>query len=545
MVYSQVVIYLGGVNMVRLRNTLISFLIMTPMLIVSGELPSFAQEAFVVTVGQNKIFTEFNYHEAWFENDPNNSEPWPDQRTAVSDGNTANAALIAAPNHAGVAQARTGVYFQWDLGQYNWEDVKNWPVRITYKFSYEIAAQWTDWTGSGNAFVGCAGQGSWFDGIGFEEGTTGSRTDIVTVTLTNIPGNSRLITIGDIENAGRVLTVNAYSQAHSVALMQADNSSSSKITLTSIGIDFGEQGMIVNIGSGRCLRGQSLYGVAIVDCDNSETQIFTKLTDNTIRLGSDVCLDWLYGQVIVRACDGRSSQQWTMTDDGLLVSSNNKCAKVLMNSQMSGAEIRLAPCNLTAQSRLFKLIPAGTVVEQCFGAVGSKCEGIPFITPSGSRRPDGTQTVFVSVGSIAHDNCCLQNSDGVMCAQGNTDNNWWIPCKAEWEKAVRNTINNRQWTVNLGVDPFTPPYSLTHYTDDLTPAALPNRRLGLPSVDTVRFSTPNRLSSRYDIPSSVRETVSTRRFSAPAGTTLDWYDIDFCESRRADYRPKEGVIICR
>ncbi len=45
-----------------------------------------AQEDFVVTIGEDKIFTEYNYHDSWFEDDPNNPELWPEQREAYSDG---------------------------------------------------------------------------------------------------------------------------------------------------------------------------------------------------------------------------------------------------------------------------------------------------------------------------------------------------------------------------------------------------------------------------------------------------------------------------
>ena len=109
-----------------------------------------AQEDFVVIIGGDKVFTEYNYHDAWFENDPNNPEPWPDQREAYSESNTAYVSLSATPGHAGVAQALVGVDFEWDLGEYTWEEVKGWPIKFTINFSYQIEAYYVDGNGSAN-----------------------------------------------------------------------------------------------------------------------------------------------------------------------------------------------------------------------------------------------------------------------------------------------------------------------------------------------------------------------------------------------------------
>lgn len=201
--------------------------------------PSFAQENFVVTVGQDKLFTEFNYHDAWFENDPGNPLPWPDQRTAYSEGGIARVSLKAKPGHAGAAQALAGVAFEWDLGQYDWQEVQGWPVRITFCYSYTIAAHWTQWTGSGNAFVGFSGSPNpWYDGIGYEEGTVGSRTKTVTVTITTAPGDGHQLTVGDLEAWGRTLAVRSYCQAHSSAEWTATNTSSTRVIIESIAIEF-------------------------------------------------------------------------------------------------------------------------------------------------------------------------------------------------------------------------------------------------------------------------------------------------------------------
>ncbi len=92
--------------------------------------PVAAQEAAVVPFGEEVTITEMNYHAAWFEDDPNNQPP--SGREAESTGNTAQVALTAYPGEAGVAQAYVGVDFEWDLGPYTWDEVKELPVEVGY-----------------------------------------------------------------------------------------------------------------------------------------------------------------------------------------------------------------------------------------------------------------------------------------------------------------------------------------------------------------------------------------------------------------------------
>lgn len=225
--------------MFKMRASVVWLLALVSLTASLIALPALAQESFVVTVGQDKVFTDFNYHNAWFENDPGNPPPWPDQRTAYSEGRVARVSLKAMPGHAGAAQALVGVAFEWNLGQYDWEEVQRWPVKITFLYSYTIAAHWTQWTGSGNAFVGFSGSPApSYDGIGYEEGTVGSRTRSVTETITTAPGDGHQLTIGDLEAWGRVLYLHAYCQAHSVADQGATNSSSVRIVIKRITIEF-------------------------------------------------------------------------------------------------------------------------------------------------------------------------------------------------------------------------------------------------------------------------------------------------------------------
>lgn len=219
----------------------IRLFILVALSISLNVLPIAAQENFVVTVGQNKTFTEFNYHKTWFVNDPNNL-PLPEERKADSHDNIANVSLSATPGHAGEIQAFTGVSFQWNLGQYTWQQVQGWPVKITFEYSYEIAAYWTQFTGSSNAFVSFSGNNiSWYDGIGYEGRTVGSRTQNVTVTVTTI---GHQLTLGDLEAWGRVLFLQSYCQAHSVSNFEATNSSYANVTVKSIKIEFLESPLV-------------------------------------------------------------------------------------------------------------------------------------------------------------------------------------------------------------------------------------------------------------------------------------------------------------
>jgi pimeloyl-ACP methyl ester carboxylesterase len=186
-----------------------------------------AQEDFIVTIGQDKVFTEFNYHDSYFENDPNNPEPWPDQRVAYSEGNIAYVSLSATPRHAGEAHAWVGVEFEWDLGPYAWEEVKNWPVEVTIDFSYHIEAYWATGNGSANAGVHLPILTGWHDFIGYETGQSGSRGDTVSETC-----------ITTVEELGGGIIMEAYCQAHSVADGTSTHHSSAEIQISSIKIEF-------------------------------------------------------------------------------------------------------------------------------------------------------------------------------------------------------------------------------------------------------------------------------------------------------------------
>lgn len=193
----------------------------------------FAQEDYVVTVGEDKTFTECNYHDVGFQNDPNNLLPWPDEREASSDGNIAQVSLSATPGHAGQGYAVLGVMFDWDLGDYAWEEVQDWPVTIIIDFSYQLEAYYTMWTGSANSGIGPVGLVPWYDWIGYETGNTGVHSQTISQVFTTTT-DGRPLTVSESNN----ILISVFCQAHSAADLGAINRSSSEVTITRIKIEF-------------------------------------------------------------------------------------------------------------------------------------------------------------------------------------------------------------------------------------------------------------------------------------------------------------------
>ncbi|MCX7049460.1 MAG: alpha/beta fold hydrolase [Candidatus Sumerlaeota bacterium] len=190
---------------------------------------AFADE-FSITPGQNRTFSNCNFHESWFGNDPNNLLPWPDARVADANGNYANVSLCAEPGHAGVAYARTGVKFNLE-GQYDWDVVSNWQVNVTVVFSYSISADWIFPTGSGNAWVDLPTYEN-YDCIGFETGETGSRSFQMISYLWKT-------TLGQLQDEfGATIALTAECQAHVSDQSSNTNNSSAQLYIHSIDIEF-------------------------------------------------------------------------------------------------------------------------------------------------------------------------------------------------------------------------------------------------------------------------------------------------------------------
>ncbi|MGB8685962.1 MAG: hypothetical protein WCD53_01285 [Microcoleus sp.] len=108
----------------------------------------------------------------------------------------------------------------------------------------------------------------------------------------------------------------------------------------------------------------------------------------------------------------------------------------------------------------FSSVGTSRAEQKCFGAAGNQCEGgLPGFTGKNPRYHYDTCMVeaFVSTGSEAHDNCCVDNPRGFACdGYGNPNhtespNNSTLdsinsPCEAEFKTATNNvTFNRGRW----------------------------------------------------------------------------------------------------
>lgn len=98
----------------------------------------------------------------------------------------------------------------------------------------------------------------------------------------------------------------------------------------------------------------------------------------------------------------------------------------------------------------FSTLGTSREAQRCFGASGSQCEGgDPLDIVHGVHKDYYTCTahMFVSDGSIAHDNCCIQHPDGYACGGFGNPNNTETPgtnvCKNAWDQAVADSVLHR------------------------------------------------------------------------------------------------------
>lgn len=304
--------------------------------------------------------------------------------------------------------------------------------------------------------------------------------------------------------------------------------------------------LLANVGSGWCLQAKrfSQGPVILSNCykgTDDRRQLFSVNRDMTIRIGNVLCLGKSStNELVIKSCNGSNSQKWALDQNGYIGNCGGNYVTVKGQDQSAPVILlpKVVPGKTGSQRQQFAPIPPKTKVEQCFGGVGVKCVGIPIIAPAGPRQIDGMdgwQTLFVSVGSIAHDNCCLHNPKGFRCGEPQfgvpclwESQDWTRPCMAEWVKACSNSkpLKPRHWQVRV---PFGP-YSVTHYTDNLRPSNEPRRQVGLPTESGDVVSEP------------LREAVRTRNLYAPALTILDPTDGAFCES--GHYTEYEKYLIC-
>ncbi len=180
--------------------------------------------------------------------------------------------------------------------------------------------------------------------------------------------------------------------------------------------------------------------------------------------------------------------------------------------------------------------------EQCFGGMGDKCEGgipaYPEVQPRWVKRtilPEGTEMGFieigVAVGSILHDNACLQSQDGLNCkgiGPGDLVKTGSGPAALEWNKAAWNLLDTRNWRARFGPYPVNKDERRSGWYDDLRPVTSRESwmapALGMVTipVQTIRYTGG--------------ETKASRRLKASPYITLDGKDQAFCASGVFQYR---------
>jgi hypothetical protein len=94
-------------------------------------------------------------------------------------------------------------------------------------------------------------------------------------------------------------------------------------------------------------------------------------------------------------------------------------------------------------------------IERCFGAVGDQCLGVhvgwvPLYTTTIKNEETCTIVKTASIGSILHDNCCVNNPGGKNC-DVTKDLNAGVGCEGEWQEAWDNYLcPGRQWNQLFG-----------------------------------------------------------------------------------------------
>ena len=104
--------------------------------------------------------------------------------------------------------------------------------------------------------------------------------------------------------------------------------------------------------------------------------------------------------------------------------------------------------------------------QQCFGAMGSRCAGDAPGAPVSPPSASCMVSAAVGVGSIRHDQCCLQDPTGFACGDWGT---WFnvFACRTEFEEAAGDLLCGFTWRLPFG------PYAVDNDEGSDTPDALP------------------------------------------------------------------------
>ncbi|HEX6598216.1 MAG TPA: fibronectin type III domain-containing protein [Gemmatimonadaceae bacterium] len=199
-----------------------------------------------------------------------------------------------------------------------------------------------------------------------------------------------------------------------------------------------------------------------------------------------------------------------------------------------------APMTLDQARRTFNWAVPRTG-EQCFGGLGPACSGgVPEIYGWVQPRwhdyftmPDGTRMASVelgvAVGSILHDNACMDAPQGTgIACQGwepvtDLTKHAGVPAAMEWNKASWNVIDGRGWRTVFGPYPVDATQRRSWY-DDLRPVPARRAMMAKPLGPLVL--------PILDQPYRGRERRASRMLEAPTGARLDGTDGAFCKRKQ-------------
>lgn len=207
------------------------------------EMPiSFAEDDYTLNLFEDRTFTSFNFHNDSYFPDQNNPSGMPSASTfgRGSSGNSAYAFFEPDPNYAYIMFSEIGVRLNLDSSGYNWDEIKNAPVKVTFDFTYAIESY-----GSSNAILsspsytldsisGYIPGVTCFDGMGTVTNESGTRNGHIVQTFTTNHAGKNLT----IENMLTQISVAIVCQAFNNDNGSSVHRSSANVTLNSIKIEF-------------------------------------------------------------------------------------------------------------------------------------------------------------------------------------------------------------------------------------------------------------------------------------------------------------------
>lgn len=113
-----------------------------------------AQDYFDLNYGTDAVYTQFNYATTSTSSccgPEYPTYPFPSSWQATTDGSTVYTSIQAPHDYGGRVDAKKGVQLTPQFGTYTWDQVKDWPIMITFDYYYEIQAD--PFRGSANAGI--------------------------------------------------------------------------------------------------------------------------------------------------------------------------------------------------------------------------------------------------------------------------------------------------------------------------------------------------------------------------------------------------------